>query len=118
MNSKDFIIKNSRCELKENQKSTELNSMDYNQFKQTFMSLANELSDLKKMVVFIGKNRLAKTMENWVDGEEVQKALKISKRTLQSYRDKGVLGYTQFGNKLFYKVSEIEKLLEEKYKKH
>jgi hypothetical protein len=89
---------------------------NYPQLTQTILLLAQELSGLKKMVDKIGKNRFQKTMDSWVNGDEVLKALKISKRTLQSYRDKGLLNYSQFGNKLFYKVDDVKALLEKNYK--
>jgi predicted site-specific integrase-resolvase len=37
--------------------------------------------------------------------------LRISTRTLQSYRDEGKLNFSQIGNKIYYKVSDVEKLL-------
>lgn len=97
---------------------TSNNEMEPSQFTQELLYLANELSELKKVVEYIGKSQLKKVIDNWVDGDEVLKALKISKRTLQSYRDKGILGYTQFGNKLFYKVRDIQQLLDKNYKKY
>jgi hypothetical protein len=118
MNSNSSKSKNSGYEMTENKNGVELNNMDFTQFKQAFLYLSNELSELKKHFESVGKNRLNKAMEKWVDGEEVRKALKISKRTLQSYRDTGILGYTQFGNKFFYKVESINDLLEKNYKRN
>ncbi len=50
--------------------------------------------------------------EQWLDNEDVCRLLDISKRTLQSYRDKGILAYSQTGHKCFYKALDVEKLLE------
>ncbi|WP_044187775.1 helix-turn-helix domain-containing protein, partial [Porphyromonas sp. COT-290 OH860] len=40
----------------------------------------------------------------------------ISPRTLQDYRDKGIIPYTQIAGKILYKLSNLEKLLKENYK--
>jgi predicted site-specific integrase-resolvase len=39
----------------------------------------------------------------------------VSKRTLQDYRDTGLLGYVQLPGKIIYRESEIERLLEDYY---
>ena len=54
--------------------------------------------------------------EHFLTGKEVCERLYISPRTLQEYRDKGIIPYTQFAGKILYKVSDLEKLLEEYYK--
>jgi len=54
--------------------------------------------------------------ETWLDGEEVIKKLHISKRTLQTYRDEGIIPFSQFRDKIYYKASDIQKHLEKHYK--
>ena len=49
-------------------------------------------------------------------GKEVCERLYISPRTLQDYRDRKIIPYTQFAGKILYKASDLEWLLEEKYK--
>ncbi len=51
--------------------------------------------------------------ERWLDNQEVKQLLKISPRTLQSYRDKGILPFSKLGGKFFYRASDVEKLLEQ-----
>ncbi|AKU69812.1 helix-turn-helix domain-containing protein [Prevotella fusca] len=53
--------------------------------------------------------------EHFLTGEEVCERLYISPRTLQDYRDKGIIPYTQFAGKILYKASDLERLLEENY---
>lgn len=53
--------------------------------------------------------------KGWVDGQEVMEALHISQRTLQNLRDNGTLGYTTLGNKYFYRIREIDDLLQNNY---
>ena len=42
--------------------------------------------------------------------------LKISRRTLQEYRNEGKLPYIQLGGKVLYKESDIERMLQNGYK--
>jgi len=53
--------------------------------------------------------------EHFLTGKEVCERLYISPRTLQDYRNKGIIPYTQFAGKILYKVSDLERLLEENY---
>ena len=48
--------------------------------------------------------------------KEVCEKLYISPRTLQDYRDKRIIPYTQFAGKILYKESDLERLLEDNYK--
>ena len=50
--------------------------------------------------------------EHFLTGKEVCERLYISPRTLQDYRDKGIIPYTQFAGKILYKASDLERLLE------
>jgi excisionase family DNA binding protein len=54
--------------------------------------------------------------DKWLDIQEVCLLLKISKRTLQSYRDNGTLPFSQVSGKIYFKASDIEKHLENHYK--
>ena len=54
--------------------------------------------------------------EHFLTGKDVCERLYISPRTLQDYRDRKITPYTQFAGKILYKASDLEWLLEEKYK--
>jgi hypothetical protein len=47
----------------------------------------------------------------WLTGEEVCSFLHISKRTLQTYRDTGIIPCSRIGRKYFYKTSDVERLI-------
>ena len=51
---------------------------------------------------------------DWLHNGDVCKLLNISKRTLQHYRDTGVLPFSQIGHKCYYKREDVERLLETK----
>lgn len=55
--------------------------------------------------------------EQWLDNQELMKLLKISKRTAQHYRDSGLISFSQVGNKIYYKLSDVEELLKSHYNK-
>jgi hypothetical protein len=53
--------------------------------------------------------------EVWLDNDELIKLLKISKRLAQTYRDEGRIAFSQIGNKIFYRLSDIERMLMSHY---
>jgi excisionase family DNA binding protein len=53
--------------------------------------------------------------ELYFSGEEVCTLLHISKRTLQQYRDDGLLPYIQIGGKIIFRQSDIVRILEQNY---
>lgn len=55
--------------------------------------------------------------EKWLDNKEFMKLMNVSIRTAQSYRDEGIISFSQIGNKIFYKRSDIEALLMKNYRK-
>jgi len=55
--------------------------------------------------------------EKWLDNQEFMQLLKISKRTAQHYRDSGMISFSQPGNKIYYRLSDIEEMLKKHYNK-
>ena len=55
--------------------------------------------------------------EKWLDNQELMQLLKISKRTAQHYRDSGLISFSQVGNKIYYRLSDVETLLNKHYNK-
>lgn len=49
--------------------------------------------------------------ERFFTDKEVSARLKVSRRTLQDYRNEGQVPYIQLGGKIFYRESDIEKML-------
>ena len=54
--------------------------------------------------------------EHFLTSKEVCERLYISPRTLQDYRDRRIIPYTQFAGKTLYKASDLEKILMMNYK--
>ena len=55
--------------------------------------------------------------EIYLTGREVCQRLFVSPRTLQDYRDKGIIPYTQIAGKILYHLSDINRLLQENYRR-
>lgn len=55
--------------------------------------------------------------DTFLDNQEFLQLMKISKRTAQTWRDEGRISFSQVGNKIYYKLSDVEKLLQEYYNK-
>lgn len=53
--------------------------------------------------------------EVFFDNQEFIQLMNISKRTAQVWRDSGFIGYSQLGNKIYYRLSDIKALLSENY---
>ena len=49
--------------------------------------------------------------ERFLTDKEVSAWLKVSRRTMQDYRNNGMVSYFQLGGKILYKESDIEKLV-------
>lgn len=51
----------------------------------------------------------------WRDVKETCNLLKVSPRTLQTYRDESKLGFSQIGSKIYFKLDDIEDFLNRHY---
>ena len=55
-----------------------------------------------------------KKMEAWLDSNQLAEALGISTRTLQRLRDENLISYSMLRGRCMYKLSEVERCLEER----
>lgn len=54
--------------------------------------------------------------ESFYTDEELSQRLKISRRSLQDYRNQGRIPYIKLGGKILYRSSDVERMLEEGYR--
>lgn len=47
-----------------------------------------------------------------IDNETFLKLMKVSRRTGQSWRDEGIISFSQIGSKIYYQMSDVQKLLD------
>ena len=50
--------------------------------------------------------------KEWIEGKTLAASLNISLRILQSLRESGKLSFSTVGKKVYYKVAEVQKLLD------
>lgn len=67
------------------------------------------LNDLKQLI-----QPQSQQAKQWLKSNEVRKMLNISAGTLQNLRINGTLAYTKIGGLMYYKYSDIEKILNDK----
>ena len=81
--------------------------------KAQFTELTSRLDALQEQLLSQQPN----SKKPFVDNEEFLELMGISKRTAQSWRDEGKISFSQVGNKIYYKMSDVDKLLTEHYNK-
>ena len=65
---------------------------------------------------FMANSRPTLGGERFLTDKEVSARLKVSRRTLQDYRNNGIIAYYQLGGKILYKESDIESMLAANYR--
>ena len=89
---------------------------DLNMESDEMQLVVSALRGVGKRIVEVAKtHKSVFAGELFLTGKEVCERLYISPRTLQDYRDRKIIPYTQFAGKILYKASDLEKILEENY---
>jgi hypothetical protein len=81
--------------------------------KEQYNELVNRLDTISQQL----NSKVSPKKETFLDNQEFLLLLKISKRTAQTWRDEGKISFSQVGNKIYYKLSDVEKLMQENYNK-
>lgn len=50
-----------------------------------------------------------------LDNADLLQLFKISHKTAQNWRDNNIIAFSQIGNKIYYRMDDIQKLLDENY---
>ena len=80
--------------------------------KSVLKELTTELDGLLQRIADASEAYVALfNQERWLDNQEVCLLLGVTKRTLQSYTDKGLLPYSRLVRKNYYKFSDVQRLL-------
>jgi hypothetical protein len=80
----------------------------FEQMTQAFENFAGQVKNL------CGNER---NIEQWLNNREACELLQISLRTLQSYRDNGILPYSQIGHKCYYRIADLEQIINKQQNK-
>lgn len=78
---------------------------------ETFMA---EVSSLTEKVDRLCARGTERRLKKWMDGEDVCRLLRLSPKTLQSMRDRGIVACSQVGRKFYYRSEDVVRLVSEK----
>ena len=70
---------------------------------------------LKNLTVILKEKQKMNPEDLFCDNQEFMQIMNISKRTAQLWRDTGYIGFSQLGNKIYYRITDIQNLLNENY---
>ncbi len=77
-----------------------------------FDTLAQRVENIEEKVERLYRRQEDLGLKKWLDNQDVCEILDITKRTLQSYREKGLLLYSRIEYKIRYKPEDVQKLLQ------
>jgi len=83
-----------------------MNTEDLHLLKQLATSLLNLIGEVPPS---------GNPTETWLDISDTAKWLKVSHRTLQNYRNQGLLPYSQIGAKIYFRLQDLEEFLMKHY---
>ena len=79
--------------------------------KEAFEEMAAKFCRFTERVDAILAKRGSKSMNGWMDNQEVCQQLRISPRTLLTLRAGGTLAYSQINHKVFYKPEDVMRIV-------
>lgn len=93
----------------------------YNQFdvqSTNLNELSQDVDQISKLVVDIAKTqRPILGGERFLTDAELSSSLKISRRTLQHWRNDGFISFITLGGKILYRESDVQEMLDRCYRK-
>lgn len=86
------------------------NDMRVRSFFSSLESLSNRVEKIRD------NNKPSLDGERYYTDKELAVKLKVSRRSLQDYRNNGILPYTRIGGRILYRASDIERVLTDGYR--
>ncbi len=87
----------------------ELKLIDFESYQELLQKIEEINQKLSGMQNSNGKRK------KWLTNKDASELLQVTARTMQNYRDKGIIPFSQVGSKIYYKMSDLEKHLEDHY---
>lgn len=78
---------------------------------EVFEAILEEINDLSEKTHVLYQNSVNKESKEWLVNEDVCHILKISKPTLQNYRDTGQLPFSRISGVFYYRPEDVKQLL-------
>ncbi len=79
---------------------------------QQYQDLLKRLDQIQQEV----SNKQKSPVDTFIDNQEFIQIMNVSKRTAQSWRDEGIISFSQIGSKIYYRMSDVQALLDKHYK--
>lgn len=79
---------------------------------EAFQEIMNRMGDIQTAISAKQQN----LQEKFLDNQEFIQLMNISKRTAQTWRDEGKIAFSQVGSKIYYRMSDVQVLLDANYK--
>lgn len=79
---------------------------------QQYQDLLKRLDKIQQEV----SNKQKSPVDTFIDNQEFIQVMNVSKRTAQSWRDEGIISFSQIGSKIYYRMSDVQALLDKHYK--
>ena len=79
--------------------------------RKAFEALMTDVSSLTEKVNRLCGREKDRRMAKWMDNEEVCRLLRLTPRTLQTMRDKGLIACSQIGKKFYYRREDVANLV-------
>ncbi|QJE30027.1 helix-turn-helix domain-containing protein [Parabacteroides distasonis] len=86
------------------------NNMRVRAFFSSLENLSNRVEKIRD------NNKPSLDGERYYTDKELAVKLKVSRRSLQDYRNNGLLPYTRIGGRILYRASDIERTLMDEYR--
>ena len=80
--------------------------------KDQFENLNAQLEQIKSYL----SNKQKDPKDVFLDNQEFLQLMNISKRTAQSWRDDGVISFSQINSKIYYQMNDVQALLDKNYR--
>lgn len=81
--------------------------------KDQYQELLGRIDEIKSKIADASK----KPEDTFLDNADFLQLMHISKRTAQTWRDEGKISFSQIGNKIYYRMSDVQALLNKNYNK-
>ena len=79
--------------------------------KKTFEEISAKLDYFVQRMETLCNRYDQKETGKWMDSQAVCRKLRISPRTLQTFRNNGTLAFTKIGNRTYYRPDDVERVV-------
>ena len=79
-----------------------------------YKELNSKINAIAKFIASLEKKIVEDSADGWVDTYEVSTFLQVSEKTLQRLRVDGLVTFSKIRGRIFYRMSEIERMMRDK----